>query len=690
MSKFFLIFFFVFSSFLTASKIEVYANNLESDADKTSAWGDIRLIQNNTTIRADNIVIDRNSDCIEVYGNISVFQNNNDFAMTDYVFIDLKNNYSILDKFFYMNKKDMLWISSKEAKKEKSIYTIKKASTSTCNPSSPDWTISFSTGVFNENDEWIDLYNPVIYAGEVPVFYLPYLGFPTSTKRRSGLLKLTFGNSEKEGVILKQPIYFAPHEWWDATITPEIRTNRGDGFVGELRIADSLHSKGSIEFGEFFDYKEYTKKEALQNKTHYGFNINYQRDTLFSDYANYSKDGLYLDFTKVNDVDYLSLQDKQATKIITSTFNYLFYTPKNYIGLNAKYFTDTTKPNNDETLQIMPQLQFHRATESLFFDNLTYSFDYKFKNYDREVGLKAKDSSFSIPLAYSFSIFDDYLNFLIKENFYYYRIDYSNSDDSALQNDFKEYGNIFETSHFASIFTDLSKEYNDFFHNINLSLNYFKISDSSKNGYFDKNIYTTTQEVDKASLKFSQFLLNNGESLITHRANQTYFINENNITIADFENEIIFKPNSQISFESLIYTSNDYGKISKAIHAFKYTNPNFLFSMHNIYEKDLKNDKKTVDYDLYKTQISPFYRHKLSAHYSHDNIMQESREYGVEYIYNKRCWDFSLSFNRELRPSLVDGEINSKINDIIYLKINLNPFFGFEQKVYEYEYERDG
>ncbi|MDQ1339517.1 MAG: hypothetical protein QG567_669, partial [Campylobacterota bacterium] len=78
------------------------------------------------------------------------------------------------------------------------------------------------------------------------------------------------------------------------------------------------------------------------------------------------------------------------------------------------------------------------------------------------------------------------------------------------------------------------------------------------------------------------------------------------------------------------------------------------------------------------------------AHYSHDNIMQESREYGVEYIYNKRCWDFSVSFNRELRPSLVDGEINSKINDIIYLKLNLNPFFGFEQKVYEYEYERDG
>jgi len=38
-----------------------------------------------------------------------------------------------------------------------------------------------------------------------------------------------------------------------------------------------------------------------------------------------------------------------------------------------------------------------------------------------------------------------------------------------------------------------------------------------------------------------------------------------------------------------------------------------------------------------------------------------------------------------IKPYLSNGYVNSKINDIIYLQVNLNPLWGFKQKIYEEE-----
>jgi lipopolysaccharide assembly outer membrane protein LptD (OstA) len=41
----------------------------------------------------------------------------------------------------------------------------------------------------------MQMYNARLYAGSVPVFYLPYFAYPTDTTRRTGLLRPTFGFS---------------------------------------------------------------------------------------------------------------------------------------------------------------------------------------------------------------------------------------------------------------------------------------------------------------------------------------------------------------------------------------------------------------------------------------------------------------------------------------------------------------
>ena len=242
----------------------------------------------------------------------------------------------LIDKFFYFDINEKLWINALKAEEKDDIYTLHTSKVSTCSPTSPDWTISFNKGTFDKKDEWVNLYHPVLYAGKVPVFYLPYIGFPTSKKRRSGLLRAKFGISNKEGYLIKQPIYLSPDRWWDLTFTPEIRSKRGRGYEVEFRFADSINSHGKITIGEFIDYPSFREAEDLQNSSHRGYRIDYEKNRIFSD-NNKSHDGLYLNFNSVNDIDYLSLNGLEPTKIITSKLNYIYYTSDDYLGFTSKY-----------------------------------------------------------------------------------------------------------------------------------------------------------------------------------------------------------------------------------------------------------------------------------------------------------------------------------------------------------------
>lgn len=674
---------------LHAEQVELYASKIDNDENRTIAEGDIYMIREDSTIKADILYYDKQHKTIEAYGNIFISQKNNSYTITDYIFMNMDQEYTVLDKLFYMTEAQKMWISSREARKEEKIYVLKTARLSSCNPQEPDWTIGFSTGNYDSEDEWVNLYNPVIYAGRVPVFYLPYLGIPTSTKRRSGLLRMTFGTSSEEGYILKQPVYLAPHMWWDATWTPEARSKRGTGNKLELRVADSPYSEGTLEVGKFDDYERYYKEEELKNSTHTGVHLNYERSRLFADPERGTRDALYIDYLNVNDVDYLSLQDMSATKSVPSKLNYLLYDSHNYFGINGKYFIDTTKSDNDRTVHILPQVQYHSNTDNIVFDNLLYSADYRFKNYTREEGLKAKEHAVTIPLSYSFGLFDDYLNVLLSNNFYYYKIDYADKDEEPkLSKQFEENGQIHKDNVYLALFTDLARGYESFFHNLNFTLGYTRVTAYEANGHFEKQFVTPTEDKDTVEMKFSQYYLDNGKSFLTHRIGQSFIINEeDNVTTSDIENEINLDLKSGFSLDSLVTVSHEYGAIAKATHTASYKQKDYALSINNIFKKNLATDKLTTNYYTYLAMYRPFAQHTFKADYNYDTIYDMTTGYGVSYLYSRSCWDMSLRFARTITPYLSSDEVSSKINDIIYLEINLNPLWGFEQKMYEHKEE---
>lgn len=672
---------------LYAEQVELYASKIDNDENRTIAEGDTYMIRKDSTIKADVIYYDKQKKTIEAYGNIFITQKSNSYTLTDYIFMDMDKKYTVMDKLFYMTEAQQMWISSQQARKVEKRYSLKTARLSSCNPQDPDWTIGFSTGNYDAEDEWVNLYNPVIYAGRVPVFYLPYLGIPTSTKRRSGLLRLTFGTSDIEGYIFKQPIYFAPQMWWDATWTPEVRSKRGTGNTMELRVADSPYSEGILEVGKFDDYIGFVEEEELQNSTHTGVRLRYERSRLFTDLTTETRDGLYIDYLDADDVDYLSLQELPTTKSVPSKLNYLLYDPHNYFGLNAKYFIDTTKPTNDETIQVLPQLQYHSNTDDLVWDNLLYSADYRYRNYTRELGMTAQEHAVTVPITTTFGLFDDYLNVILSNNFYYYKIEYDDEDeDTKIPKTYEEDGQVQKDNIYLALFTDLGRGYESFFHNLNFSMGYTRVYAYEAHGYFDKRFITTTEDQDTLELKFSQYFMDNGVSFLTHRIGQSFIINdEDNVTSSDIENEINIKLSRGFSLDSLVTVSHQYAGISKATHTASYIQPDFSLAINNIFEKNLETNELKTNYYTYNAMYRPVKQHTFKADYNYDTIYDMTTGYGIEYLLSKSCWDLSVSFDRVITPYLSNDEVSSRINDIIYLRINLNPLWGFEQKMYEYE-----
>jgi LPS-assembly protein len=255
MIKLILIFFLVFFSF--AENIKVFGiktiskNNIVTVINGT-------FIKNNLILSANKIIYDKIKNVLKAEGNVYV--NYKDSVITGQkAYIDLNTKNIEVTPFFMFNFNDLTWISGKKMTQKSEVYDVYNMITSTCNPTSPDWKIISSNSKYNKKTKWVDLYNPTLYVKNIPILYLPYLGFSTDKTRRSGFLRPLFGFSGNEGFLFSLPYYQTLGEAADLEIDPTIRTKRGQGIYSTLRFVHSSTSQGKFKIGKFSDKKSIKK-----------------------------------------------------------------------------------------------------------------------------------------------------------------------------------------------------------------------------------------------------------------------------------------------------------------------------------------------------------------------------------------------------------------------------------------------
>lgn len=678
-----------FALSLPAQPVELIAKNVRQEGNLTHAGGDVLLRDGQRFLRSDRLILCQDRNEAELFGNVYLSQPNQDILVGDYLKLSNEGyRRGWVDNLFTLSGESGLWLAGSEAELEGNLSTVRGGSVSGCNPASPDWSIRFSTAKHDRGEEWIDLYNTRFYAGSVPVFYMPYFGYSTNMNRRSGLLFPRFGQSSEEGTLYEQPFYYAPQDTWDLELWPQTRSNRGDGLAGTLRFVDSPHSKGNINLGRFQDKNDFARQREIVSPEHWGVEIDYERSRLLTRPGDVRQEGLVLRYQDYSDVEYIQLEsvspDKRGREIdalVTDKIDYFYKTDQLYGGLYARHFNDLRNPEGDNLVHIAPESHGHLFTRPLFLDNLLLSADLKHRNFERKEGVEATDWRLSLPLGYHFSLFNDYLliSTLMQSDYYQIRYTEPGYDDGTHE----------QRQLRLSASTLVAKPYEKFFHTLGTGITYNEPLLNRTRGVFDANFTgeadtAVSQEYPTATLKLSQYFHNqNGLAVLTHRLSQPVVLDENN-TLLNLENEFILRPTQELSLSNRSRWSHEYDALISASTTLKKSGT-LAYSITYLYENKT-GDEVTNRYVSADASYKLSARHRFSGEIARDLLADENRGWRLAHTYNKGCWQTELSFTRRITPyTTAEGETDSRINDIIFLKLNLVPLGEVEQQLYERE-----
>ncbi|MEA3491878.1 MAG: LPS-assembly protein LptD [Campylobacterota bacterium] len=693
MRKYFLIITVVLFGWVNAGeKIEIMAEDLSATDSIIIAKGNVVVHYDDSVIQSSMAHYDRKKHILTLSGdNIELMGYKGSKIKSRELQINTKSKKVTFKNLFLTDDND-IWVFADSATKEDDNITFGPSIMSSCDVKSRDWALYADSSKYDGEAHYMRMKDVKVEFWDVPLFYTPYLAFSTHKERSSGILFPSFGYTSNTGLVYEQPLYWAPSRSWDVELRPQIRTKAGEGIYGTVRFADSPYSAGAIRVGYFRDREKYVEEHNVKNRTHYGFEMLYDSSKVLDRFISAGDDvvdGLYINATLLNDIDYIYLQKKPmshfgAVPLQESRFNYFVHNDDYSAGLYAKYFIDTRLLDNNTTMQILPTLQLHKYLKPIILDKLTYSMDLTMNNYTRKEGTTLRVAEFYAPIEFTHSFFDDFLSLSLKEDLYYNQLMYGNGDYT--NDDYQYYNNVSR----VKLFSDLTKKYSSFAHVIQPSLTYSLPGNGvespvefEKLEEDQKRLFAPGVEEENLALKFSQYLYNDeGELTFYERLTQFYHPDREFDKFGDLGHEIQYNIAEWKLYNSLIY-SYEFKKLKEMSSAIRWEGEGYRLSLTHSYQRlysysesdEVIEEKKHNDVNLNVVyQITNRVGLAGGFIYNIDDEFHSQWRFGMNY--NKDCWNVSLGFRQDVRPTATTHGANSILDNSFSFQLNFVPFGG--------------
>ncbi|MBU8900564.1 LPS assembly protein LptD [Corallococcus sp. M34] len=273
----------------------------DSDTQHLTARGHCELRSGDNLLRADEVTYDEAAQVATASGNV-MFVSGGMAAVAESVRMDLAANEAVVQGGLFMQKKGVTLEALLAAKTPEELRSlgqtpvlmsgthIKRTAPNAfvvddlaftpceCGPGEPSWRVEANEASVVMGERAI-LTWPVVYVRSVPVFALPWLYLPLSS-RRTGLLIPKPTTSSLNGFALDAPFFITLGESYDMTLTPgyfsggkvvkrelparivgtenlltvirrEPRVNgvKGPRLLTEFRYVPSEHTRGRVTLG---------------------------------------------------------------------------------------------------------------------------------------------------------------------------------------------------------------------------------------------------------------------------------------------------------------------------------------------------------------------------------------------------------------------------------------------------------
>lgn len=221
----------------------IRADRIQGHQDRDfEATGNAEFRKRGQSIAADWLKYLKTSDEIEARGHVRIDQNGN-IIEGPKLQLQIKSNIGYMDQPRYhlqgMNGRGHA-SSIEFAGKDK--YRLHKAVYTTCPVGNDDWFLRVGELDLDQVEQVGVARDASISFKGVPIFYTPWLNFPTGNRRRSGFLAPIFGSTAASGTEITVPYYWNIAPNLDATIAPRIMAKRGAMLNTEFRYLGASYS----------------------------------------------------------------------------------------------------------------------------------------------------------------------------------------------------------------------------------------------------------------------------------------------------------------------------------------------------------------------------------------------------------------------------------------------------------------
>ncbi|WP_337879801.1 LPS assembly protein LptD [Rheinheimera sp.] len=223
------------------TRLRVLSDRIQMLQNQTAVLeGHIEISHRNTLMTASEARIDQQKQTLSATGGIEYYSPGLKVSSSDFQASLKQNSVDLGQANYRLTEQSGRGFAERLQARDKHIE-LSHASFTTCPEQDQSWALHAQSILINNEAGWGEAWHSVMKIGDVPVFYLPYMTFPVSEKRKSGLLFPKIGSSQKLGLDLEAPYYLNLADNYDATLTPRYMSKRGAQLKSEFRYLTSEH-----------------------------------------------------------------------------------------------------------------------------------------------------------------------------------------------------------------------------------------------------------------------------------------------------------------------------------------------------------------------------------------------------------------------------------------------------------------
>ena len=225
----------------------------------------VEIIRGGTSINADKATYNIVEDEVEATGNIRIKQFGDRYTGDDLkIKMDTGEGY-VSHPTYRLEANNAQGKAERIDFETQNRSKVTEGTYSTCEGPDPDWYLQSSKLNLDKDRDFGTASKAIVYFKGVPILATPYMSFPLSDARKSGVLPPTIGTTSKGGMEILLPYYFNIAPSRDLTLYPKIISRRGLQLGAQGRYLGETYSGETRAEGLINDRVTGTKRYAISS-----------------------------------------------------------------------------------------------------------------------------------------------------------------------------------------------------------------------------------------------------------------------------------------------------------------------------------------------------------------------------------------------------------------------------------------